>query len=79
MTVELEELKSELLTLSVESRVWLAQALFESLYEEPDADLTRLWLEEIRRRDAEIRNGVASCKPADQVLQEARKLLQCSK
>jgi len=78
MTIELEELKSELLTLPIQSRAWLAQTLIESLYEKTDADFTRLWLEEIRRRDSEIRNGVASCKPAAQVLQEAREQLQCS-
>ena len=79
MTVELELLKSELVLLPIESRIWLAQSLIESLYEKADADFTRQWLEEIRRRDAGIRNGAASFKPADQVLQTIREQLQCSK
>jgi hypothetical protein len=76
MTIELEELKSELLTLPIQSRAWLAQTLIESLYEKTDADFTKLWLEEIRRRGAEIRSSPASCEPANQVLQEAREQLR---
>ncbi len=78
MTVELETLKNELMQLSVEYRVWLAQSLLESLYEKDDVDLTKLWLDEVRRRDNEIKNGLASCLPADQVLQKIREQLQCS-
>lgn len=79
MTVELELLKSELVLLPIESRIWLAQSLIESLYEKTDADAARLWLEEIRRRDTDLKNGAASFKPVDQVLQTIREQLQCSK
>jgi len=78
MTIELETLKNELMQLSVEYRVWLAQSLLDSLYEKDDADLNKQWLDEVRRRDGEIRNGITTCKPADQVLQQIREQLQCS-
>ena len=79
MTVELEKLNSELLTLPPQSRAWLAQNLIASLDETNGEEVEALWLEEIRRRDAEIKNGTAQCKPAEQVLQEAREQMQCSK
>lgn len=79
MTVELENLNNELLTLPPQSRAWLAQNLIASLDETNGEEVEALWLEEIRRRDAEIKNGTAQCKPAEQVLREAREQLQCSK
>ena len=79
MATELEKLKDELLELPLESRASLAQALIESLDEEYDEDVERLWLGEIKRRDTEIRSGRAVLKPADQVLQEARERLRCMK
>jgi hypothetical protein len=51
-------------------------ALIEDPDETVDADAESLWLDEIRRRDAEIRAGAAKLKPAEQVLCEARKLLK---
>jgi len=51
----------------------LAQALIESLDDAAEADAESLWVEEIRRRDAEIRAGTAVMKPADQVVREARR------
>ena len=79
MATDLEKLKDELLELPMEFRASLAQALIVSLDEEYDDDVERLWLEEIKRRDIEIRSGRASLKPADQVLQEARERLRCMK
>ncbi len=77
MVIELEQLNSELLTLSLESRAWLAQNLLASLDESNSEDVEALWLAEIQRRDAELKNGTVQCKPAEQVLQEAREQLRC--
>ena len=79
MATELERLRDDLLALPVDSRASLAHALIESLDDSVDDDAESLWLEEIRRRDAEIRSGTAKLKPADQVLREARELLRCLK
>jgi hypothetical protein len=79
MATEFERLKDDLLTLPIESRASLAHALIESLDEVVDEDAEALWLDEIRRRDAEIRTGTAKLKPADQVFREARELLRCLK
>jgi len=79
MTSDLERLKSELMALPPKSRALLAHTLIESLDEDADPDAEALWVEEIRRRDREIRTGVAKTKPADQVLREVRDGLRCSK
>jgi len=72
MATEFEKLKGDLLTLPLESRASLAHALIESLDDAVDDDAESLWMEEIRRRDAEILAGTARLKPLDQVLREAR-------
>lgn len=84
MATELEKIKGELLALPLESRASLAHALIESLDETIDADVDvadveAAWIEEVRRRDAEIRSGAVKCKPAGQALEEARERLRCSK
>jgi len=72
MATEFEKLKGDLLTLPLESRASLAHALIQSLDDAVDDDAESLWMEEIRRRDAEILAGTARLKPLDQVLREAR-------
>jgi hypothetical protein len=79
MSSELEKLKDNLLALPPDSRASLAFALIASLEEEIDEDVDRLWEEEIRRRHRDIKSGVATRKPADQVLVEARERLRCLK
>ena len=79
MATEFEKLKDNLLALPIESRASLAHALIESLDDTVDENAESLWMEEIRRRDAEIRSGTANLKPAEQVLREARELLRCLK
>ena len=79
MATEFERLRDDLLTLPVDSRASLAQALIKSLDDSVDDNAESLWLDEIRRRDAEIRSGTAKLKPAEQVLREARELLRCLK
>ena len=79
MATEFEKLKDNLLALPIESRASLAHALIESLDDTVDENAESLWMEEIRRRDTEIRSGTANLKPAEQVLREARELLRCLK
>ncbi|MEW5767752.1 MAG: addiction module protein [bacterium] len=62
-----------------ERRAQLAEILIQSLDEIEDNEIKSAWLSEIQRRDEEIRSGKAVCKPADQVLREAREQLRCLK
>lgn len=63
MTVELEKLNGELLMLPPPSRAWLAQKLLASLAETNGEVVEALWLEEIRRRDTEIKMARPNANP----------------
>ena len=76
---ELKKLEADLLALPIKSRASLARALIESLDETVDDNAEALWMEEIRRRDEDLRSGRANARPVDQVLQEARERLRCMK
>ena len=67
--MSLKELKAEAMKLAPEARAKLAHALLASLEDLSEAEIERLWLEEARRRDAEVDEGKMSLRPAD----EARK------
>lgn len=73
-----EKITSQILSLPAERRAELAEILIQSLDEKEDNDIKSAWLLEIHRRDQEIRSGKAVCKPADQVLREAREQLRCT-
>jgi hypothetical protein len=75
MANEIGQSKKDLLSLPIESRTSLADVLTESLDETLDEDDASLWLEEIGRRDAQLRAGSATPKPVDQVMREARAIL----
>jgi hypothetical protein len=79
MATELEKLKNDLLALPQDSRASLAHALIASLEDVIDEDVDRLWAEEIRRRDNDLKSGNAIVRPADEVLREARERLRCLK
>jgi putative addiction module component (TIGR02574 family) len=76
---ELKKLEADLLSLPIDSRASLARALIESLDESVDENAEALWIDEIRRRDEDLRNGRATTRPAEQVLREARERLRCMK
>jgi hypothetical protein len=79
MSTELEKRKDDLLALPPESRASLAHALIASLDEELDEDVETRWAEEIRRRDNDIKKGLAVLRPVDDVLRDARQRLRCMK
>lgn len=76
---ELEKLEADLLALPLNSRASLARALIESLEDTTDENTEALWVDEIRRRDADLRSGKATTRPIDDVLREARERLRCMK
>jgi putative addiction module component (TIGR02574 family) len=70
--MSIEELKSEALKLSPESRAYLARELLASLDDMSEAELEQLWLDEAIRRDAELDSGASQAFPAEEVLARAR-------
>ena len=76
---EFEKVTIEAMALPSESRANLAEILIQSLDEEENEDIKSAWLADVSRRDQEIRSGLSVTKPADQVINEARKQLRCIK
>ena len=69
-SVPYEQVKDEALQLPLEDRSRLASRLLESL--DDDDDVSPEWLEEIRRRVNEIKNGTAKMVPHDEVMSNVR-------
>ena len=76
MSTKMEELALELLSLPASTRGELALRLIRSLDETEAPGVESHWLEEIDRRDAEIRAGKVECVPAEEVLRRARERLK---
>jgi putative addiction module component (TIGR02574 family) len=57
-----------------EERLLLAHSLFDSIHE-MDADVEQAWIQEIRRRCGEIDRGEVELIPAEDVFEEARRIL----
>ncbi|OGW11803.1 MAG: hypothetical protein A2W77_07675 [Nitrospinae bacterium RIFCSPLOWO2_12_39_16] len=72
MSATVEKIALELLGLPTKSRALLAEKLIESLDEKQDKNVESLWIKEARRRSKEIKSGKVKCKPAKDVLREAR-------
>lgn len=72
MPTSVEKIALELLGLPAESRALIAEKLIESLDEKQDKDIEALWIKEARKRSREIKSGKVKCRPAKDVLREAR-------
>ena len=66
-----EALQAQLLRLPAEERAHLARVLIESLDDQPELDPS--WLEEAKRRAAELRSGTVEPLPAASAFAEARR------
>jgi putative addiction module component (TIGR02574 family) len=75
-----ERLISQALALPLQERVTLAEALWQSIDEEPQADSSieeREATTHALRRDAELASGAVVGRTHDQVMDAARRLLEC--
>jgi putative addiction module component (TIGR02574 family) len=67
MERNLEEIASEALQLSVESRAALAKRLLDSLDELAPDEYERMWVEEAARRDQQLKAGTANSIASEEV------------
>ena len=67
MDRQLEEIASDALKMSVESRAALAKRLLDSLEELSPAENERLWIEEAARRYRQLKAGTAKSTPSKEV------------
>ena len=75
MKMTLRVLEKEVLELPARVRVQLAERIIESVDNYADPKLEALWDDEIERRVKEIKSGNEAGVPADQVMIEARRVL----
>jgi len=75
MSILVEEISRQALSLSAEERVQLAEALLSTV-QEVDAEVEAAWDEEIKRRIIDIDSGAAKLAPARGVFAELRRLIQ---
>lgn len=78
MARPLKEIERELLSLPQEERARLAHELIVSLDkdEQTEEGVEVAWLEEVKRRDAEIERGEVRTIPADEALRRAHEALK---
>ena len=71
----IEQLTVELLGLPMQYRALLAEKLIASLDDKVIPDAESLWIKEAEKRFKEIQDGIAVCRPAEDVLRDAREKL----
>jgi putative addiction module component (TIGR02574 family) len=81
MARPLKEIEQELLHLPQTERARLAHRLIVSLDEDlqPDEGREAAWLDEIKRRDAEIERGDMQTIPADEAMRRVSEALKANK
>ena len=67
MARPLSQIQDEIQSLSVTEKELLLRSLWEHLDGPADPDVDASWLEEARRRDRELDDGVVQAIPADEV------------
>jgi putative addiction module component (TIGR02574 family) len=76
MASALEKIQEEIRALSTSDKEVLLRSLWEELDGPPDPDVEAAWLEEVRRRDVEIDQGLVDLIPADEVFARLRSTLK---
>jgi len=71
MASRLDDLAVELLGLPASERALLAERLISSLDESRATNSEALWLEEAKRRSAQIEQGTVECMPAEEAFRRA--------
>jgi putative addiction module component (TIGR02574 family) len=76
MSTLIEELSARAKSLPPEDRARLAEELLESLEQDPDTEVEAAWDREIEHRVADVEAGTAKLIPAEDVHEEARRLIR---
>jgi hypothetical protein len=67
-----KQVETEALKLKPQARAELAEKLLRSLEDLSEEEIERLWAEEAVRRDADLDDGTASLRDAEDVFRDAR-------
>jgi putative addiction module component (TIGR02574 family) len=79
MSATVEQLERDALALPPQERARLTEKLWASLQDTTCLEVSQEWLDEIERRCKEIDEGRAQMIPGEEVLREARVLLDRSR
>ena len=69
-----EEVKSQVLSLKLEERAALAQALLETIAEPSKEEIAALWVEEAQRRLEAVKQGTMRVIPGEEARKRVRTL-----
>lgn len=75
MSLTLDELKEELLALTLDQRLTIASILIDSVEQDDVSDqesIEQAWIEVAKQRLEEIRTGKVQCRPFEDVVNELR-------
>jgi putative addiction module component (TIGR02574 family) len=76
MSAVIAEIEAKIRTLSLEDRVDLLRALISELDGPSDGDVEQAWIEEARRRRADLVSGKVQGVPGEQVFENLGKRLK---
>tara|TARA_R100001143_G_C3361083_1_gene135880 strand:- start:4113 stop:4346 length:234 start_codon:yes stop_codon:yes gene_type:complete len=76
MITDFKEIQHSALELDENRRAELAKKLIDSLDQQYDDDIEQAWIDEIKRRKAEIKSGVVTPVSGLEVHEAARELLK---
>ena len=76
MASPLEKIQEEIRALSTSEKEELLRSLWEELDGPSDPEVDAAWLEEARRRDLELDQGLVESVPADEVFARLRSTLK---
>lgn len=76
MITDFKEIENSALKLDENHRAELAKRLIASLDQQMDQDIEQAWIDEVNRRKKELDTGEVDPISAEEVLSNARKLLQ---
>jgi putative addiction module component (TIGR02574 family) len=76
MARSLQELETEIRSLSSTERTRLLRDLIANLDGDVETDVERAWLDEVEQRHREVKEGVVEPIPANEVFQRARSRLR---
>ncbi|MDZ7693632.1 MAG: addiction module protein [Balneolaceae bacterium] len=76
MITDFNEIENSALKLDENHRAKLAKRLLESLDQQIDQEIEQAWIDEVNRRKKELDSGEVDPISAEEVLSNARKLLE---
>ncbi|MEX0663021.1 MAG: addiction module protein [Balneolaceae bacterium] len=75
MTPDFKEIEKSALSLDKKNKARLVEKLLQSMRTEIDPEIDQAWIEEVSKRKNSLKSGEASLHSSEEVISEARKLL----